>query len=70
MTIELNIFNIVKQPQNSDVGIVDVDLIEELVCYTFPSILSDNPLQNCLTYFSLDFDIYKSTDEVNALLDL
>lgn len=31
MTIELNIFNIAKQPHNADDGIIDVDLIEELV---------------------------------------
>lgn len=33
--IELNIFNIVKKPQNSDDEIVNVDLIEELINYTF-----------------------------------
>ena len=31
MIIQLNIFNIVKQPHNVDDGIVEVDLIEELV---------------------------------------
>ena len=31
MTMELNIFNITKQPHNADDGIVDVDLIEALV---------------------------------------
>ncbi|KAH9724535.1 Ribonuclease H [Citrus sinensis] len=69
MSIELNIFNIAKQPHNADDGIVDVDLIEALVDNTFVSNLSDDPLQTCLTHFSLDFDIDRSVDEVNALFD-
>ncbi|KAH9770105.1 hypothetical protein KPL71_012260 [Citrus sinensis] len=69
MTMELNIFNIAKQPHNADDGIVDVDLIEALVDDTFISNLSDDPLQTCLTHFGLDFDIDRSVDEVNALLD-
>ena len=69
MTMELNIFNIAKQPHNADDGIVDVDLIEALVNDTFISNLSDDPLQTCLTHFGFDFDIDRSVDEVNALLD-
>ena len=69
MTMELNVFNITKQPHNADDGIVDMDLIEALVDDTFVSNLSDDPLQTCLTNFSLDFDIDRSVDEVNALLD-
>lgn len=60
MTIELNIFNIAKQPLYRDEGIVGVDLIEELI---------NNPLQTCLTDFGLNFDINRSIDKVNALLD-
>ncbi|KAH9802357.1 hypothetical protein KPL71_001349 [Citrus sinensis] len=69
MTMELNIFNITKQPHNADDGIVDVDLIETIVDNTFLSNLSDDPLQTCLTHFGLDFDIDRSVNEVNALLD-
>ncbi|KAH9649110.1 hypothetical protein KPL70_025865 [Citrus sinensis] len=69
MTMELNIFNIAKQPHNADDGIVDVDLIEALVDDTFLLNLSDDPLQTCLTHFGFDFDIDRSVDEVNALLD-
>ncbi|XP_052287336.1 uncharacterized protein LOC127898878, partial [Citrus sinensis] len=69
MTMELNIFNIAKQPHSADDGIVDVDLIETIVDNTFLSNLSDDPLQTCLTHFGLDFDIDRSVDEVNALLD-
>ena len=69
MTMELNIFNIAKQPHNADDGIVEVDLIEALVDNTYLSNLSDDHLQTCLTHFGLDFDIDRSVDEVNALLD-
>ena len=43
MTMELNIFNISKQPQNSDNGIDDVDLIKELIDHSLPSNLSNDP---------------------------
>ena len=69
MTVEINIFNISKQPHNADDGIVDVDLIGALVDDTFLLNLSDDPLHTCLTHFSLDFDIDRSVDEVNTLLD-
>ncbi|KAH9744096.1 hypothetical protein KPL70_003541 [Citrus sinensis] len=68
MTMELNIFNIVKQPHSADNGIVDVDLIEALVHNIFVSNFSDDPLQTYLTHFDFDFDIDRSVDEVNALL--
>lgn len=61
--MELNIFNIAKQPHSADDGIVDVDLIETIVDNTFLSNLSDDPLQTCLTDFGLDFDIDRSVDE-------
>ncbi|KAK9205382.1 hypothetical protein WN943_015649 [Citrus x changshan-huyou] len=63
MTMELNIFNIAKQPHNADDGIIDVDLIDTLVDNTFLSNLSDDPLQTCLTHFGLYFDIDRSIDE-------
>ena len=69
MTMELNIFNITKQPHNADDGIIDVDLIQELVDNSFISNLSDDHLQTCLTHLGLDFDIDRLVDEVNALLD-
>ena len=54
ITMELNIFNIAKQPHNADDRIVDVDLIEVLVDDTFILNLSDDPLQTCLTHFGFD----------------
>lgn len=69
MTMELNFFNIAKQPHNANDEIVDVDLIEEIIDNTFLLNLSDDPLQTCLTHFGFDFDIDRSIDEVNVLLD-
>ncbi|KAH9782028.1 hypothetical protein KPL71_008713 [Citrus sinensis] len=69
MTMHLKIFNIAKLPHNADDEIVNVDLIETLVDNTFLSNLSNDHLQTCLIHFGLDFDIDRSVDEVNALLD-
>ena len=57
MTMELNIFNIARQPQNRDNKIVDVDWSEELVDYIFPPDISDDILQTRLNNFDLYFDI-------------
>lgn len=35
MTMEFNVFNIAKQPRDEDEGIVDMNLIEELLDYNF-----------------------------------
>ena len=68
MTMELNIFNIAKQPHNADDGIVDADLLEALVDDTFLSNLSDDPLQTCLTHLVL---ILILTDQsMRSLLNL
>ena len=64
MTMELNIFNIAKQPHNADDGIIDVDLIETIVDNTFLSNLSDDSLQICLTHFGFDFDIDRSVEDL------
>ena len=34
--MELNIFNIAKQPRDLNEGVVDVDLIEEIADHMFP----------------------------------
>ena len=67
MIMKLNIFNIAKQPHDGDERILDMVLIRELVDYTFPSNLSDDSLQTYLTHFGLNFDIYRSIDEINTL---
>ena len=69
MIKELNIFNIAKQPQNKDNGIVDVYLIEKLVDCIFSFNLNDDSLKTCLTHFGLDFNVDRLIDKVNVLLD-
>lgn len=69
MTMEFNVFNIAKQPHDEDEGIVDMNLIEELLDYNFPSNFNDDSLQTCLIHFSLNFNIDRLVDEINALLD-
>lgn len=68
MTMELNIFNIVKQTPHKDKGIIDVDLIEELIDHTCLFSLSDDLVQICLTHFDLNFNNNRPINQVNALL--
>ena len=55
MNMELNIFNIVKQPHNSYDEIIDVDLIEALVDDIFLSNLSDDLFTNMLNLLWFGF---------------
>jgi hypothetical protein len=54
MTLEVNIFNICKQPRDDD-GFHEVNLIETLVQDQFNLTCFSNPLESCLVN-SLDFD--------------
>lgn len=63
MTMELNIFNISKQPYDREDGVADVDVIKESIDHTLPSNFSDDLLQEWLKHFGLVFD------EINAFLD-
>jgi hypothetical protein len=47
-----------------------VDNIEEYVEDSLPSLLTRDPLEDCLTYFgSKDFNTNQFIDEVNTLLE-
>ena len=48
MTIELNAFNVIKQPYDYK-EVVEVDMIETLVDDSFVSDLCDEPFEKCLT---------------------
>ena len=63
MTMELNIFNITKQPHDEEDRVIDLDVVEKSVDHTLPYNLSDDPLQEWLTHFRLVFD------DNNAFLD-
>ncbi|KAH9801696.1 hypothetical protein KPL71_001121 [Citrus sinensis] len=68
MTMELNIFNVTKQPQEED-EFVEANMIEELVEDSFISNHNDDPLEACLTHFDLSFNDDSAIAEISALLD-
>lgn len=68
MTMELNIFNVTKQPQEED-EFVEANMIEELVEDSFISNHTDDPLEARLTHSDLSFNDDSAIAEVSALLD-
>ena len=67
MTLELNIFNICKQPGDVE-DVHEVNLIETLVQDHFlPSLFSD-PLEACLSHFN-NFDEDSVISSINSLLE-
>ncbi|XP_052297265.1 uncharacterized protein LOC127902397 [Citrus sinensis] len=68
MTMELNIFNVTKQPQEED-EFVEANMIEELVEDSFISNHNDDPLEACLTHSDLSFNDDSAIAEISALLD-
>ncbi|KAH9750378.1 hypothetical protein KPL71_013853 [Citrus sinensis] len=68
MTMELNIFNVTKQPQEED-EFVEANMIEELVEDSFISNYTDDPLEACLTHSDLSFNNDSAIAKVSALLD-
>ena len=68
MTMELNIFNVIKQPQKED-EFVEATMIKELVEDSFISNHNDDPLEACLTHSDLSSNNDSLIAEVNALLD-
>jgi len=68
MTVELNIFHTSSQPHvvddNEKVNIIDIS-----ISHTFEESCYEDPLEKCLAHFGQNFDIDKSIEEVNALLD-
>ena len=69
MKVWLNAFRASHQPPNKDNCFV-VDVVIEPVEEAFPYILTEVPLEVCLSHFSYDeYDVDHSITEVNALLD-
>ena len=69
MTLELNIFNICKQPANNEDVDKEVYMIETIVQNCFNSSFSSDPLQICLVHgdcnFAQDFEV----QYLHSLLD-
>ncbi|KAL5725417.1 hypothetical protein ACHQM5_008564 [Ranunculus cassubicifolius] len=72
MTIELNVFNVCKQPGNIDCedddDVQEVNMIESVVEDQFLWSSIPDPLEACLTHFEF-FNDESNICEVNALLD-
>ncbi|KAL2454712.1 RT RNaseH 2 domain-containing protein [Abeliophyllum distichum] len=68
MTIELNVFNVNKQPHDNE-DIADVDVIDALYDDSFVYANCDDALNLCLTHFGSCLDDDSVINEVNALLE-
>ena len=68
MTVELNIFDISKQPPDNE-DINEVNLIDSLVENHFLHHSYQDPLEACLAHSGCDFDIDELIEEVNTLLN-
>lgn len=69
MKVRLNMYNASKQPQLEE-DCFAVDVIQECVEEALPYILVEDPLEACLAHFGFEeYDIDRSIEEVNSLLD-
>ena len=68
MTVELNIFQIRKQPQDYD-QMHQVCLIEEIIDEVIEESSIKDPLEACFTQFGEDLDLDKLIEQANALLE-
>jgi hypothetical protein len=68
MTVELNIFNISKQPlENNEIG--RLCLIEEIMEETIEESSIEDPLEACFALFGEDPDLDKLLEQANAMLE-
>ncbi|XP_028071942.1 uncharacterized protein LOC114274252 [Camellia sinensis] len=69
MQVKLNIFSASQHPSREDDCFM-IDIVDELVEGTLPFVLAEDPLEICLAHFGFEaFDIDRSIEEVNALLN-
>jgi hypothetical protein len=68
MTVELNNFQIRKQPLNYD-QMQQVCLIEEIIDEVIEESSIEDPLEACLAQFGEDLDLEKLMEQVDALLE-
>ncbi|XP_062166945.1 uncharacterized protein LOC133873228 [Alnus glutinosa] len=68
MTVELNIFNISKQPlETTEIG--SACLIEEIIEDTIDETSIEDPLEACFAQFGEDLDLDKLLEQANAMLE-
>jgi hypothetical protein len=68
MTVELNIFDINKQPLEYD-EVRNVCLIEEIIEETMDESSIEDPLEACFAQFGEDLDLDKLLEQANAILE-
>ncbi|XP_059435053.1 uncharacterized protein LOC132168007 [Corylus avellana] len=68
MTLELNIFDISKQPLEYD-EVKDVCLIEEIIDETVSESSMEDPLEACFAQFGCDLDLDKLLEQADAILE-
>jgi len=68
MTVELNIFDISKQPlENTEIG--SACLIEEIIEDTIDEASIEDPLEACFAQFGEDMDLDKLLEQADAMLE-
>jgi len=68
MTVELNIFDISKQPlETTEIG--SACLIEEIIEDTIDETSIEDPLEACFAQFGEDLDLDKLLEQANAMLE-
>jgi hypothetical protein len=68
MTVELNIFEISKQPKECD-EIGSACLIEEIIQEVNEESSTEDPLEACFTQFGEDLDLDVLLEQANAILE-
>ena len=66
MTVQVNIFNVRKQPPDKDDGVFEVNYIHELAENHMLQLNFKDPLEAFLAHFGTDFDIDGHIENVNA----
>jgi hypothetical protein len=68
MTVELNIFDINKQPlETTEIG--SACLIKEIIEDTIDETSIEDPLEACFAQFGEDLDLDKLLEQANAMLE-
>ena len=68
MTVELNVFNVSRQPADTD-ELCEINMIENAIHDSFLSSFADDHLEKCLAHFSMNIDEECLISEVNSLLE-
>ena len=68
MTVDLNVFNVSRQPADTD-ELCEINMIENAIHDSFLISFADDHLEKCLAHFSTNIDEDCLISEVNSLLE-